>query len=369
MFIEKIEKNLLLKPLQVIIGIVERKQPLPILSNVLIEKKGDIFRFMATDLEIQINTQITGAKQSSEDTAITVGAKKLQDILRVLPEESLVSMEILDSRLQIKVNKSKFSLQTLPAQDFPRVAEQLETAEKIQLEQKQIRKLLAQVQYAMAQQDIRYYLNGVLLVVEGNDLKLIATDGHRLAYTSTKLEQTYTVRREAILPRKTINELVKLLADTDEKVTFDLAANQVKISFSDIELTSKVIDGKFPDYQRVIPNYSNHLTFDRLVILQALQRAAILSNEKFRGVRFVLTEKNLRIVSSNSEQEEAQEDMETEYHGVSLDIGFNVNYLMDGLNNAEGQNITFSFGDPNSSILITVPGNDDFKYVVMPMRI
>lgn len=368
MFIEKIEKDVLLKPLQTVIGIVERKQPLPILSNVLIEKTGSNLRFVATDLEIQITTQINDTSQTGADAAITVGAKKLQEILRVLPDGSKVTLEILDSRLQVRVNKSKFSLQTLPAQDFPKVSEQLDHAEKVQIEQRQLKKLFGMVQYAMAQQDIRYYLNGVLLVVDGAYLKLIATDGHRLAFTSAKLDKEYP-KREVILPRKTVNELVKLLADTEEKITFDLAENQVKITFSDVVLTSKVIDGKFPDYERVVPKYSNHLTFDRLVILQALQRAAILSNEKFRGVRFVLTEKNLRIVSSNSEQEEAQEDMETDYHGVALDIGFNVNYLMDGLNNASAQNITFSFGDPNSSILITVPGNDEFKYVVMPMRI
>jgi DNA polymerase-3 subunit beta len=368
MFIEKIEKDVLLKPLQTVIGIVERKQSLPILSNVLIEKTGTNLRFIATDLEIQISTEINDPSQTSADASITVAAKKLQDILRILPEESKVTMDILDSRLQVKASKSKFSLQTLPAQDFPRVAEQLENAEKVQIEQRQIKKLFGLVQYAMAQQDIRYYLNGVLLVIDGAYLKLVATDGHRLAFTAAKLDREYP-KREVILPRKTVNELCKLLQDTEDKIIFELAQNQVRITFSDVVVTSKVIDGKFPDYERVIPKYSNHLTLNRLVIAQALQRAAILSNEKFRGVRFVLTEKNLRIISSNSEQEEAQEDMEADYHGAALDIGFNVNYLLDGLNNAAAENITLSFGDPNSSILITVPGNDDFKYVVMPMRI
>ncbi|MBI3903913.1 MAG: DNA polymerase III subunit beta [Nitrosomonadales bacterium] len=368
MFIEKIDRDALLKPLQTVIGIVERKQPLPILSNVLIEKNESGLRFMATDLEIQITTQIKDTEQAGKETAITVAAKKLQDILRVLPEDSKVSLDLQDNRLQIKVNKSRFNLQTLPAQDFPKIAEQLEQAGKIEVEQRQLKKLFGMVQYAMAQQDIRYYLNGVLLVVDGNNLKLIATDGHRLAFTSAKLDKEYS-KHEVILPRKTVNELVKLLTDTEDKITFELTDNQVRISFSDIVLTSKVIDGKFPDYERVVPQYTNHLTLDRLAILQALQRAAILSNEKFRGVRFVLTEKNLRIVSSNSEQEEAQEDMETDYHGPALDIGFNVNYLLDGLNNVSEQSVTISFGDPNSSILITVPGNDDFKYVVMPMRI
>lgn len=368
MFIEKIEKEILLKPLQTVIGIVERKQPLPILSNVLIEKIGETLRFVATDLEIQITTQISDVKQKGADAAITVGAKKLQEILRVLPDESKVSLDVQDSRIQVKVNKSRFSLQTLPAQDFPKVSEQLDQAEKVQVEQGQLKKLIGMVQYAMAQQDIRYYLNGVLLIVDGKYLKLIATDGHRLAYTSAELDGEYP-KREVILPRKTVNELVKLLAETNDKITFELAENQVRITFSDIVLTSKVIDGKFPDYERVVPNYTNHLVLNRRVILQALQRAAILSNEKFRGVRFVLTEKNLRIISSNSEQEEAQEDMETDYHGDALDIGFNVNYLLDGLTNIDAEEIVFSFGDPNSSILITIPENDEFKYVVMPMRI
>ena len=368
MFIEKIEKNNLLNPLQKIIGIVERKQPLPILSNVLIEKIGSNIRFVATDLEIQISTQLTDENQKSPDAAITVTAKKLQEILKVLPEESKVTLDIQETRLLIKVNKSKFTLQTLPAQDFPKVSEQLEQAIKIQIEQGKLKKLFGMVQYAMAQQDIRYYLNGVLLVIDGSYLKLIATDGHRLAYIITKLDQEYP-KREIILPRKTVNELIKLLVETEEKIIFELAENQVRMTFSDVILISKVIDGKFPDYERVIPSYTNQLTLNRIEILQALQRAAILSNEKFRGVRFVLTEKNLRIISNNSEQEEAQEDMEIDYQGVALDVGFNVNYLMDGLNNAATQTITFSFGDANTSILITIPGNEEFKYVVMPMRI
>ena len=368
MFIDKIEKDVLLKPLQTVIGIVERKQPLPILSNILIEKIGTNLQFMATDLEIQISTQINDINQTGENEAITVAAKKLQEILRVLPEASIVTLDIQDNRLLVKANKSKFSLQTLPAKDFPKTSELLEQAEKVLVQQKQLRNLFSMVQYSMAQQDIRYYLNGVLMVVDGYFLKLIATDGHRLAFISTKLNKEHS-KREIILPRKTVNELVKLLEDSEEEISFDIAEKQVKITFSDIVLTSKVIDGKFPDYKRVIPNYDNHLTLDRVFILQALQRAAILSNEKFRGVRFVLTEKNMRIISSNSEQEEALEDIEIDYHGPALDIGFNVNYLLDGLYNISAQNVTFSFGDPNSSILITVPDNNEFKYVVMPMRI
>lgn len=368
MFIEKIDRDALLKPLQTVIGIVERKQPLPILSNVLIEKSGTNLRFVATDLEIQIETQISDPNQEDFNAAITVTAKKLQEILRILPDGSKVTLNTTENRLQINANKSRFSLQMLPSQDFPKITEQVENSERVQINQGQLKRLFGMVQYAMAQQDIRYYLNGVLLTIEGQYLKLVATDGHRLAFASIKLEEEHA-KREVILPRKAVNELVKLLADSEENTEIDLAESQAKVVFSGTTIISKVIDGKFPDYERVIPNHANHLTMGRMAILQALQRAAILSNEKFRGVRFILTEKNLRIVSSNSEQEEAQEDMEADYHGIALDIGFNVNYLLDGLNSVSAQTITFSFGDPNSSILITVPGNDDFKYVVMPMRI
>lgn len=368
MFIEQINKETLLKPLQTVVGIVERKQPLPILSNVLIEKNANGIKLVATDLEIQITTEIKDKSITGNDHSITVAAKKLQEILRVLPDNSKVSLDIVDSRLLVKASKSKFTLQTLPAKDFPQVSEQLNNSTIVEIEQKSLKKLLGSVHYAMAQQDIRYYLNGVLLIIEGNYIKLIATDGHRLAYTSAKIATEHP-KREVILSRKTVNELFKLLIDTDEKIKLEIAEKQVKITFSDISLTTKVIDGKFPDYDRVIPNYTNHLTLDRQIILQALQRAAILSNEKFRGVRFVMTEKNMRIISNNTEQEEAQEDIENEYHGPALDIGFNVNYLLDGLINASTKEVTFSFGDSNSSILITVPGDEDFKYVVMPMRI
>jgi len=367
MFIETINRDELLKPLQVVVGIVERKQPLPILSNVLIEKNNSSIRFIATDLEIQISTQ-KALESDTESASVTVSAKKLLEILRILPDESKVSLDLKENKLLIKSNKSRFSLQTLPAQDFPLVSDQLENASKIDLKQGLLKKLLGLVQYAMAQQDIRYYLNGVLLVIENKTIRLIATDGHRLAYASSSLENEYS-KHEVILSRKTVNELSKLLSDSDELICLELAEKQVRLSFTDVVLTSKVIDGKFPDFERVIPDYTNHLVLDRITILHALQRSAILSNEKFRGVRFVLTDKNLKIISSNSEQEEAQDEIETDYTGPALDIGFNVNYLLDGLLNTPSQTVTFSFGDPNSSILITVPGEDEFKYVVMPMRI
>jgi DNA polymerase-3 subunit beta len=367
MFIKQIDRNNLLKPLQAVVGIVERKQPLPILSNVLIKKNKNGVKFITTDLEIQIEAQLK-AELDEVESSITISAKKLQEILRALPENSIVSLDDQENRLLVKANKSRFSLQTLPAQDFPILTEQLFGAVRIQIEQGVLLRLLSSVQYAMAQQDIRYYLNGVLLAIDDTTIKLIATDGHRLAFISEELKESHK-KQEIILSRKTVNELLKLLSDSEDKVQLELAEKQVRISLDDVVLTSKVIDGKFPDYNRVIPNHVNHLTLDRLTILQALQRAAILSNEKFRGVRLLLTEKNLRVISSNSEQEEAQEEIETNYSGAPLDIGFNVNYLLDGINNIGTQNITLSFGDQNSSLLITIPEKTNYKYVVMPMRI
>lgn len=368
MFIESIDKDIILKPLQVVIGIVERKQTLPILSNVLIENYDEKLRFTATDLEIQITTTVDINQEKKQSTAITVGGKKFQDILRILPDQSKITIDARENKAQIKTNKSRFSLQTLPPQDFPKLSNQLENAKKIVLTQNALKSLLISVQYAMAQQDVRYYLNGVLLIVEDNKIKAVATDGHRLAYNAGIIKYEND-KQEIILPRKAVMELSKLLADSDESVELEFSQQQIKVTFSGITLVTKVIEGKFPDYERVIPKYNNHLVIERALIQQALQRAAILSNEKFRGVRFVLTEKNLNIICSNSEQEEAYEEIETDYHGEALDIGFNVNYLMDGLNNINSNNATFSFGDSNSSILMTTPENPHFCYVVMPMRI
>ena len=368
MFIEKIEKEALLKPLQTVVGIVERKQTMPILSNVLIEKELGKIRFTATDLEIQITTTIEAEADSDTSSAITVGGKKLQEILRILPEQSKVSIEVKENRAQIKSNKSRFNLQSLPAQDFPKLSNQLTDAKKIKLSQIALKTLLSSVQFAMAQQDVRYYLNGVLFVIEDNKFRAVATDGHRLAYNAITVEEN-SEKLEIIIPRKAIVELSKLLSDDDKEIEIEFSAQQLKATFSGIELVTKLIEGKFPDYQRVIPNYSNHLSINRTLVQQALQRAAILSNEKFRGVRFVLTEKNLCIISSNSEQEEAQVEIETDYHGEAIDIGFNVNYLLDGLNSINTEMAIFSFGNPNSSILITSPDDLEFRYVVMPMRI
>ena len=363
------ERDTLLKPLQVVTGIVERRHTLPILSNVLVQTTNDEISFIATDLEIQIATTTKEAMEKGSAQAVTVAAKKLQDILRALPDKVQVTLETDESRLFAKAGKSRFTLQTLPVEDFPRFPENTGLEAKIIVKQKELKHLLSLVQYAMAQQDIRYYLNGLLLLIEDNYLKVVATDGHRLAFALMQLDISHD-KREVILPRKVVLELAKQLGENDEPVIVELLQNQVRFTFSNVVLVSKVVDGKFPDYNRVIPaGYQKQFTVDRTLLLQTLQRASILSNEKFRGARLILTSGNLRIVCSNSEQEEAQEDLELEYDGDALDIGFNISYLLDVLTNLDCETMQCSFGDANSSALIQIPGNDHFKYVVMPMRI
>jgi DNA polymerase-3 subunit beta len=358
----------LLLPLQTVSGIVERRHTLPILSNVLVERADESLVLLATDLEIQVSCRASlGANAGAP--AITTSARKLQDILRALPADAKVSIESTANRLQLKSGRSRFTLQTLPAEDFPRLAAAADRVGEVVLPQRTLRSLLLLVQYAMAQQDIRYYLNGLLLSVEGGELRVVATDGHRLAFARTSLEAEHP-RHEVVLPRKAVLELSKLLAESDAAVRIALLGNQVRFDFGQVELYTKVVDGKFPDYGRVIPTgHPNIITMDRLVLLQALQRTAILSNDKFRGVRWVLTKDSLRVSCSNTEQEEAQEEIELEYAGAAIDIGFNVNYLLDVLNALSGSHVTCAFGDASSSVLMTDPGLETFKYVIMPMRI
>lgn len=364
----KAKRDAILSPLSAVSGIIERRHTLPILSNVLIDRSVEALSFLATDIEIEIKAR-SDLKPDGEARALTVGARKLLDILRALPEDAEVSLQPQDKRLLVRAGKSRFTLQTLPAEDFPRLAPAVGEVARFALSQRALRRLLALVQYAMAQQDIRYYLNGLLMVVEEGQLKLVATDGHRLAFAALKLGAEWP-RQEVIVPRKTVLELSKLLADTDEEVRIELSSTQAAFSFGSVELVSKLIDGKFPDYTRVIPTqHKNLMRVEREPLRLALLRAAILSNEKFRGVRWVIGDGSLKIVSSNAEQEEAQEEVDVKYAGAPLDIGFNVNYLLDVLNNVGGTEVECAFGDSSSSALISYATEKDFKYVVMPMRI
>ena len=363
----QINRETLLKPLTSVTSIVEKRHTLPILSNLLLEAKQNKIHLTATDLEMQISLSVdTG---TNGDFSTTISAKKLLDICRSLPESSDINMATSDSRITVKAGKSRFNLQTLPAADYPVMTKTQSQGTVVSIGQRQLKDLLKQVEFAMAQQDIRYYLNGLLFEVVANQLNIVGTDGHRLSFTSTELKQNYE-KQEVILPRKTVIELIKLLDDSEDETLIEIASNQVNFSFGNIKLISKVIDGKFPDYNRVIPTgHQNTFSIERLNVLLAMQRASILSNEKYRGIRMVLSQNNLKLISTNSDQEEAEEELEINYSGDSLDIGFNVTYLIDVLNNTNSEEVSFSFADANSSCLITLPNNQDYKYVVMPMRI
>jgi DNA polymerase-3 subunit beta len=367
MQLKQIGRDALLKPLQAVAGIVERRHTLPILANVLLEQRDGQLNVTATDLEMQITARADWPGKEAQ--AVTVAARKLQDLLRALPDDAVLNVDAAGNKMTVRAGRSRFNLQTLPAADYPRIGLGEEQLQTLALPQRDLRGLLKSAEFAMAQQDIRYYLNGMLLVIDQDTLQAVATDGHRLSWASLKVAGSYQ-RQEVILPRKTVLELGKLLGDTDEPVTLDVLANQVRFRFANIELVSKVVDGKFPDYNRVIPTgHTKKLDFSRTELLAALQRAAILSNEKFRGVRLVLAPGQLRIICTNSEQEEAEEELEVAYKGDPLDIGFNITYLLDVLQNLGTERVELAFGDANSSALVTVAERDDYKYVVMPMRI
>ncbi len=371
MLLLKTNRDTLLKPLQTVTGIVERRQTLPILSNVLIQQDNEKTTFLTTDLEIQIKTAAAKDASANQNFSLTVSAKKFQDILRSLTSNEEITLTRQDDHLQVKSGKSAFNLQILPAEDFPEIAQELDSEVSITLKQSEFKKLLHLVQFSVAQQDIRYYLNGLLLLVESKHLIAVGTDGHRLAYIATDLESDQK-KQEVILPRKAVFELSKLLNDSEDPVKIEYFQNKVRFSFSDIILTSKIIDGKFPDYNRVIPTKNDKLfEIDRLIFLQALQRVSILSNqsEKFRGVRLVVSKDNLCILCKNNEQEEAQEELEIKYDHESIDISLNITYLLDLLNNVNSETVQCAFENANSSVLVTVPGNKEFKYIVMPMRI
>ena len=375
MILIKAQRDTLLKPLQTVSGIVERRHTLPILSNVLLSKNGESVSFCSTDIEMQIKTQ-SAMGMGSETLSTTVAARKLLDILRALPEQNEITVSYLNKKLVLSQGKSKFSLQTLAAEEFPTVTTAEQYPAKVSLTQKALKHLLHLVHFAMAQQDIRYYLNGLLLVIDQDSLKAVATDGHRLAFCAIKSTDAGVDinmsgdRQEVIIPRKAVLELQRLLSESDESVTIEFASNQARFGFDQIELLSKLIEGKFPDYQRVIPSgHTKHFQIDREILLGALQRAAILTTDKFKGVRLTLNSNSLRVSSTNAEQEEASEELELEYQGDPVDIGFNVQYLLDVLSNLKCKVIQISLQDPNASALITTSDDIEFKYVVMPMRI
>ncbi len=368
MIVLKATQDKVLAVLQSVAGIVERRHTLPVLANVLIRKNGSALQLTTSDLEIQIRTTAELEGDNGNFTT-TVGARKLIDILRTMPSDQTVSLESTQNKLVLKGGKSRFTLQTLPAEDFPLVQEAPSFGPAFSVPQKTLKDLMNQVSFAMAVHDIRYYLNGILFVAEGKQLSLVATDGHRLAFASATLD-VEVPRQEVILPRKTVLELQRLLSDAEGAIEMRFANNQAKFSFDGMEFVTKLVEGKFPDYNRVIPkNHRNHITLGRVPLLACLQRTAILTSEKFKGVRLNVEPGLLRVASNNAEQEEAVDELDIDYNGDAIEIGFNVTYLIDALSNMSQDMVKLELQDSNSSALLTNPENNAFKYVVMPMRI
>ncbi len=359
-------RDVLLKPLQAVIGVVERRQTMPILSNVLLVAKDNELSVTATDLEVELVAQAEVAVEVSGE--ITVSGRKLLDICRALPEGSDVDISVSGEKAIVRSGRSKFSLATLPASEFPTV-EDIKAGQTIEVEQESLGRLIEKTHFSMAQQDVRYYLNGMLLETGANHLRAVATDGHRLALCQVELDGPKLDEQQVIVPRKGVLELQRLMSG-DGSLNIELGPNHIRIQLEGIRFTSKLIDGRFPEYDRVIPKESsNELTADREAFKGSLQRTAILSNEKYRGIRLIIRDSGVVMQAHNPEQEEAEEELEVQYSGEDIEIGFNVNYLLDALGAVDGDTVTLSVLDGNSSCLIRQPGKDDSKFVVMPMRL
>jgi DNA polymerase III subunit beta len=359
------EREKLLAPLQAVIGVVERRQTMPVLANVLLGISRGRLCITATDLEVELlaATEVA-AQQAGPD--ITVPGRKFLDILRALPEKSAVSISAEGEKAVIKAARSRFSLSTLPAAEFP-VIEDINSQQTVRIPCRELARLLEKTHFSMAQQDVRYYLNGMLLEIEGQVLRAVATDGHRLALAEIALEEKSKAVQQVIVPRKGVLELQRVLSD-DGTAAVAIGTNHVRAQVGDVQFTSKLIDGRFPEYSRVIPAAPPaSIRADRDTLRQALQRTAILSNEKYRGIRINVKQNAITIQAHNPEQEEAEEEIEVSYEGKDLEVGFNVNYLLDALAAIDGQEVEIGLTDSNC--LIRSPGNSSARYVVMPMRL
>ncbi|HHH36470.1 MAG TPA: DNA polymerase III subunit beta [Gammaproteobacteria bacterium] len=363
-----ISRETLMKPLQMVNGVVERRQTLPILGNVLLSVKDGMLSLTATDLEVQMRTQTR--VEEGEGGEITLPARKFLDICRALPEGADIHLSAGDQRAQVRSGKSRFTLSTLPASEFPAI----ETSQAVldfALPQGVLKSGLERTHFAMALQDVRYYLNGLLLELSGNRLRLVATDGHRLALCEDCLEQDISFENhQVIIPRKAVTELVRLLESNEDEARILLGGNFVQIGTPEMHFTSKLIDGRFPDYQNVVPVDSDKtVVCEREPLRQALNRVSILSNEKYRGVRMEFSPGQLRVLAHNPEHEEAEEELGVDYGGEPLEIGFNVTYLQDALNACPTERVKLLLSDPNSCCLIQGVDDQRCKYVVMPMRL
>jgi DNA polymerase-3 subunit beta len=362
-----ISREALIKPLQLVAGVVERRQTLPVLSNILLVAEGDQLSMTGTDLEVELIGRVT-LDEAAEAGSITVPARKLVDICKSLPDSAIIELKLEDTKVVIKAGRTRFSLTTLPATEFPNV-EDCNQSYELSLSQEKLRHLIDQTGFSMAQQDVRYYLNGMMMEVSDGMLRTVATDGHRLATSVTVAQTANETAEQIIVPRKGILELARLLQGGDEQLKLVVGSNHIRAHVGDFIFTSKLVDGKFPDYQRVIPrNGDKFVLGDRQALRKVFSRIAILSNEKYRGVRLTLTSGFLQVMANNPEQEEAEETIAIDYEGDSLEIGFNVNYLLDALSILNSDVVRFTLSDSNSSALIE--GNDEQGnlYVVMPMR-
>jgi len=356
----------LLSPLQSVIGVVERRQTMPVLANVLLSARDEHLSITGTDLEVELVAKSAVSVQSGGD--VTVPGRKLLDIFKALPEKTSVTLSTEGDRVTLKAGRSAFKLSSLPAAEFPLVDE-INAQQTLTVSQGEFRRLIDKTHFSMAQQDVRYYLNGMLLETEGKSLRAVATDGHRLALCETELAARAKTAQQVIVPRKGVLELQRILG-ADGNLELAVGTNHVRAQIGNIRFTSKLIDGRFPEYGRVIPaNPTKLVEADREVLRQALQRTAILSNEKYRGIRLVVKPDLLTLQAHNPEQEEAEDQIEVGYKGDELEVGFNVNYLLDALAAIDGEQVEIGLSDANSSCLIRAPGTTAARYVVMPMRL
>jgi len=362
-----ISREALIKPLQLVAGVVERRQTLPVLSNILLVVEGDQLSMTGTDLEVELVGRVT-LEEPAEAGSITVPARKLMDICKSLPDDARIELALSGQKMVIKAGRSRFTLSTLPAAEFPNVDDGPQAME-LTLSQAELRRLIDKAGFSMAQQDVRYYLNGMLLEIAENSLRSVATDGHRLATCCAEVEGADAGQSQIIVPRKGILELARLLQNGEQPVRLVIGSSHIRAHVGDFIFTSKLVDGKFPDYQRVIPkNGDKQVLGDRQELRQVFSRIAILSNEKYRGVRMSLSSGFLQVMANNPEQEEAEETVSVDYEGDSLEIGFNVNYLLDVLSILGSETVRLTLSDSNSSVLLEGIDEGDCLYVVMPMR-
>ncbi|MDP8051643.1 DNA polymerase III subunit beta [Pasteurella atlantica] len=363
-----ITREKLLKPLQQVCSVLNSRPTLPIINNILLEVKGNLLFLTGTDLEVELTTQAELEEHLQTEAKLTIPAKKFLDICKSLPEDSLISVKFEEDRVLIQASRSKFNLATLPASDYPSLMDWSSDVD-FNIEQATLTRLIDATQFSMANQDARYFLNGMKFETEGNLLRAIATDGHRLAVCTMPLAQELP-SHSVIVPRKAVIELSRLLIPNDETTRLEIGANHIRFSMNKIVFTSKLIDGRFPDYRRVLPrNADRILEADTETLKRALVRAAILSNERFRGVRLLLTNNLLKITANNPEQEEAEEIIDVAYQNVEMEVGFNVSYLLDVLNTLKCERVRINLVDSSSSCLIENCDNNSAEYVIMPMRL